>query len=160
MAAGSGMTKPAPVEGIVGGSVNFALALCLGTVIGLPFGLPRHNRKRLLMTLLLDALKLRNFLRLVKNVANSRWFTWICIFRPVRHASVMRWVCSTYSAWGLCKFARSTNRAMRRPQSVGRATVLTSRFLYINQSKTNQKPTRRSRGKCNTDGLFSSCSLF
>lgn len=98
----------------------------------------RHNGKRLL-----DALswlvETSQTSITVRNVANSRCQCGYVYSANCRHASVGYWCICTYSAWGFCKFARSTVMGMRRPQRVERAMVRLSRFFFINQSITNEE---------------------
>ena len=81
------------------------------------------------LTLFLDALKLRNFHIVVKNVANGGCLG-ICMFRR-RHAcerkfSVHYHILREASAcWSV-----QLRWAMRRPQGVERATVWLSRFVF------------------------------
>ena len=95
----------------------------------------RHNGKRLL-----DALswlvETSQTSITVRNVANSRCQCGYVYSANCRYASVGYWCICTYSAWGFCKFARSTVMGMRRYQRVERAMVRLSRFFFINQSPT------------------------
>ena len=118
-----------PVMGDVGGSATvIALALCLGKDI----------MESVYLTLFLGLLKLRNFLIVVKNVANGRCLSGYVFSVRTRRESV-GYGRIAYFRVRLCAFARSTTMGNAKAStSVNEQTVRLSRFFFINQSIANE----------------------
>jgi hypothetical protein len=85
--------------------------------------------KKRLLTLFLDVLKLRNFLGLVKNEATVDAHGYDNYHRCVMPFFGMTQVALYISAWASALLVQ-LNRAMRRPQDVGRVTEQTLTLFF------------------------------